>query len=69
MVVDSGAGRAILKERLFHVGRLDTETEGLIILTNDGDFGHKLAHPSFEVDKTYLAEVEGILNAVDPASG
>jgi 23S rRNA pseudouridine2605 synthase len=51
-------------ERLFHVGRLDTETEGLIILTNDGDLGHKLAHPSFEIDKTYLAEVEGIVNSV-----
>ncbi len=47
------------KERLFHVGRLDTETEGLIILTNDGDFAHRLAHPSFEVPKTYLAEVVG----------
>jgi 23S rRNA pseudouridine2605 synthase len=46
-------------ERLFHVGRLDTDTEGLIILTNDGDFAHRLAHPSYEVDKTYVAEVEG----------
>ncbi len=47
------------QNRLFHVGRLDTETDGLIILTNDGDFAHKLAHPSFEVPKTYLAEVAG----------
>jgi 23S rRNA pseudouridine2605 synthase len=47
--------------RLFHVGRLDTDTEGLLILTNDGDFAHKLAHPSYEVPKTYLAEVEGIV--------
>jgi len=46
-------------ERLFHVGRLDTDTSGLIILTNDGDFAHRLAHPSYEVDKTYVAEVEG----------
>ncbi len=46
-------------ERLFHVGRLDTDTSGLIILTNDGDFAQRLAHPSFEVDKTYVAEVEG----------
>jgi 23S rRNA pseudouridine2605 synthase len=46
-------------ERLFHVGRLDTDTEGLIILTNDGDFAHRLAHPSYEVDKTYVAEVDG----------
>jgi 23S rRNA pseudouridine2605 synthase len=47
------------RERMFHVGRLDTETEGLLLLTNDGDFAHKLAHPSYEVPKTYLAEVEG----------
>lgn len=46
-------------ERLFHVGRLDTDTTGLLLLTNDGDFAHKMAHPSFEVDKTYVAEVEG----------
>jgi 23S rRNA pseudouridine2605 synthase len=46
-------------ERLFHVGRLDTDTAGLIILTNDGDFAQRLAHPSFEVDKTYIAEVSG----------
>jgi 23S rRNA pseudouridine2605 synthase len=46
-------------ERLFHVGRLDTDTSGLIILTNDGDFAHRLAHPSYEVDKTYVAEVTG----------
>src|SRR5919107_5744678 len=46
-------------ERLFHVGRLDTDTEGLIILTNDGDFAQHLAHPSHEGDKTYVAEVEG----------
>lgn len=47
-------------ERLFHVGRLDTDTSGLILLTNDGDFAHRLAHPSFEVDKTYVAEVDGV---------
>lgn len=46
-------------ERLFHVGRLDTDTAGLLLLTNDGDFAHRMAHPSFEVDKTYVAEVEG----------
>jgi 23S rRNA pseudouridine2605 synthase len=46
-------------ERLFHVGRLDTDTEGLLILTNDGDFAHRLAHPSFQVPKTYIAEVNG----------
>jgi 23S rRNA pseudouridine2605 synthase len=48
-------------ERLFHVGRLDTDTEGLILLTNDGDFAHRMAHPSYEVDKTYVAEVDGIV--------
>lgn len=45
--------------RLFHVGRLDTDSEGLIVCTNDGDFAQRLAHPSFEIDKTYVAEVEG----------
>ena len=48
-------------ERLFHVGRLDTDTSGLLLLTNDGDFAQQMAHPSFEVDKTYVAEVEGQL--------
>lgn len=47
------------KDRLFHVGRLDTDTEGLLLLTNDGEFAHRLAHPSYEVKKVYLAEVEG----------
>ncbi|MGQ0573810.1 MAG: pseudouridine synthase [Pseudonocardia sp.] len=46
-------------ERLFHVGRLDAETEGLLFLTNDGELGHRLMHPSFEVPKTYGAEVAG----------
>ena len=49
------------KERLFHVGRLDTDTEGLLILTNDGDFAHRLAHPSYQVPKTYIAEVGGLV--------
>ena len=46
-------------ERLFHVGRLDAETEGLILLTNDGELAHRLTHPSFEVPKSYVANVEG----------
>ena len=46
-------------ERLFHIGRLDTDTEGLLLLTNHGEFAHRLAHPSYEVSKTYVAEVEG----------
>lgn len=48
-------------ERLFHVGRLDTDTSGLILLTNDGDFAQRVAHPSYELDKTYVAEVEGVV--------
>ncbi|MCL3837505.1 rRNA pseudouridine synthase [Aeromicrobium sp. zg-Y1362] len=46
-------------DRLFHVGRLDTDTSGLLLLTNDGDLAHRLAHPSFEVTKTYVALVDG----------
>ncbi|HEY7597805.1 MAG TPA: pseudouridine synthase [Actinophytocola sp.] len=46
------------KERLFHVGRLDAETEGLLLLTNDGELAHRLMHPSYVVLKTYLAEVK-----------
>ncbi|GLZ42949.1 pseudouridine synthase [Actinokineospora sp. NBRC 105648] len=46
-------------ERLFHVGRLDADTEGLLLFTNDGDLAHRLMHPSFQVLKTYLAEVPG----------
>jgi 23S rRNA pseudouridine2605 synthase len=46
-------------ERLFHIGRLDYDTEGLMLLTNDGELAHRLAHPSFEVAKTYLADVSG----------
>ena len=49
------------RERLFHVGRLDADTEGLLLLTNDGELAHRLAHPSYEVPKTYLAEVLGPL--------
>jgi len=46
-------------ERLFHVGRLDVDTEGLLLVTNDGDFSHRMQHPSYEVPKTYLAEIPG----------
>ena len=58
-------GRPIVVElvpaepRVFPVGRLDTDTEGLLILTNDGDLAHRLTHPSFGVDKEYLASVDG----------
>ena len=44
-------------ERLFHVGRLDYDTEGLMLLTNDGELAHRLAHPRYGVAKTYLADV------------
>ena len=46
-------------ERIFHVGRLDTETEGLILLTNDGDIANRLTHPRYRVSKTYIAKVPG----------
>lgn len=46
-------------ERLFHVGRLDTDTSGLLLVTNDGDFAQRMAHPSHEVSKTYVAQVRG----------
>lgn len=44
-------------QRLFHVGRLDADTEGLLLLTNDGELAHRLMHPSYQVLKTYVAEV------------
>lgn len=46
-------------ERLFHVGRLDADTEGLLLVTNDGELAHRLAHPSHEISKTYVAMVPG----------
>jgi 23S rRNA pseudouridine2605 synthase len=50
-------------DRLFHIGRLDTDTGGLLLLTNDGDFAQRVAHPSFAVSKTYVAEVSGVVSA------
>jgi 23S rRNA pseudouridine2605 synthase len=47
--------------RVFPIGRLDAETEGLLLLTNDGELAHRLTHPSYGVEKEYLAEVEGRL--------
>lgn len=46
-------------KNLFHVGRLDADTEGLLILTNDGELAHRLMHPSYEIPKTYVATVVG----------
>ncbi|MFM8896673.1 MAG: pseudouridine synthase [Actinomycetales bacterium] len=48
-------------ERLFHVGRLDADTSGLLLLTNDGELAHRLAHPAHAVPKTYVAAVSGTL--------
>lgn len=48
-------------ERVYNVGRLDAETTGLLVLTNDGELAHVLAHPSYGVEKTYLATVRGVV--------
>jgi 23S rRNA pseudouridine2605 synthase len=50
-----------VSQRVYHVGRLDAESEGLLLLTNDGELAHRLTHPSYGVVKTYLAEVAGPL--------
>ena len=50
--------------RLFYVGRLDADTSGLLLLTNDGELANRLTHPRYEVSKTYVAAVEGWVNAV-----
>jgi 23S rRNA pseudouridine2605 synthase len=57
--VDIGDFLGRRPERLFHVGRLDADTEGLLLLTNDGDLAHRLQHPRHGVSKTYLAQVRG----------
>jgi 23S rRNA pseudouridine2605 synthase len=46
-------------DRVFHVGRLDADSEGLLLLTNDGELAHRLTHPSFGVPKTYLVQIDG----------
>ena len=51
---------ADLPDTIYPVGRLDLETEGLLLFTNDGDFAYRLLHPSHEVEKTYLAWVQGV---------
>ena len=48
-----------ISERIYPVGRLDLDTEGLLLMTNDGDFAHRILHPSREIEKTYIAWVEG----------
>ncbi|MBR3208533.1 MAG: pseudouridine synthase, partial [Bacillus sp. (in: Bacteria)] len=47
-------------QRLYPIGRLDYDTSGLILITNDGEFAHKLMHPKYEIDKTYAAKLKGI---------
>lgn len=49
-------------ERLFHVGRLDKDSEGLLLLTNDGDLAHRATHPSFSLPKNYLLEIKGVVS-------
>ncbi|MFB9953678.1 pseudouridine synthase [Cellulomonas denverensis] len=72
--MDDPEGRPTLRdlvpdrqERLFHVGRLDADSEGLILLTNDGELANRLSHPSHGVLKTYLVDVEGRVPASLPA--
>ena len=50
------------KEKIFPVGRLDYDTSGLLLLTNDGELSNKLTHPSHDIEKTYYAKIDGILN-------
>jgi len=54
-----------LIDKLFPVGRLDVDTEGLLILTTDGQFGHRLAHPKWEVEKEYFAIVKGDISKIE----
>lgn len=69
-VGDLISDRVAAGQRLFHVGRLDADTEGLLLLTNDGELANRLMHPKYEVSKTYLAEVLGeadnkLINALE----
>ncbi|MFT8316887.1 MAG: pseudouridine synthase [Sporolactobacillus sp.] len=52
-----------VSERIFPVGRLDYDTSGVLLLTNDGELAHRLMHPSFEIDKTYIARINPIPTA------
>lgn len=54
-----------IEERVFPIGRLDKDTTGLLILTNDGDFAYKMSHPKFEVRKTYIAKLDKKINLQD----
>ena len=57
----SGTTSPTARARLFHVGRLDADSEGLLLLTNDGELAHRMTHPSWGVKKTYQASVTGEL--------
>lgn len=50
--------------RIYPIGRLDYDTTGLLLLTNDGELANKLMHPSFKIDKTYIAKIEGIISPI-----
>ena len=50
--------------RIYPIGRLDYDTTGLLLLTNDGELANKLMHPSFKIDKTYIAKIEGIISQI-----
>ena len=54
-----------VEERVYPVGRLDYDTTGILLLTNDGALANKLMHPKFEVEKTYIAKVKGVLSNHD----
>lgn len=51
-----------IPERVYPVGRLDYDTDGVLLLTNDGEFAYRLTHPKFEIPRTYRVEVEGVIN-------
>jgi len=56
-----------VEQRLFTVGRLDVDSEGLIIITNDGELANRLAHPRYEVERVYMVEIDGVLTPADSA--
>lgn len=56
---------AHVKERIYPVGRLDWDTSGVLLLTNDGEFANYLMHPSYEIKKVYVAKVEGLANKIN----
>lgn len=56
-----------VEQRLFTVGRLDVDSEGLIIVTNDGELANRLAHPRYETEKVYQVEIDGVLTPADIA--